>query len=197
MKSISVCCSENVLAELESKKRKLLRKLAVDSLVLVREVCTSADEALVVVLEKSHLVLIKTKLVLLLINRLHPLEKVIVKRHIHRILCKHRRDLLCDLLLFIIGMCLHHSIEDACHLAESLAGILHSLDCVLECRLLLICYDCIDLSLSLCDTLLECWKVVFILDLVELRSTERRRRLCQKRILHVATDKCKRCACDK
>ena len=92
----------------------------------------------------------------------------------------------------------HEVVEDTSHLVQSLTGIFHRLDGVLKCRLFLICHDGIDLSLSFFDTFLECRKIVFVRDLVELRSAERSGRLRQKRILHSATaDKCKRCACNK
>ena len=90
MEGVCVCSGKDVLAELESCERKFLRPLAVESLILVREVGSTAYEALVVVLEEGHLILSETEFVPLLIDSLHLLEKVVVERHVHRVLCEHR-----------------------------------------------------------------------------------------------------------
>ena len=198
MECVGVSCSQNVLAELECCERKFLRPLAVESLVLIREVSSTTDEALVVVFKKLELVLVQAEFILLLIDCLHPLEKVIVQRHIHRVLREHRRHLLGHCLHRVIGIGLHEVVEDTGNLVKGLAGVFHRLDSILECRLVRIGYNGVNLGLGLCNSCLESRKIMFVLDLVELRSTERCGRLSQKRILHVATaDKCKRCACNK
>ena len=173
MESVRVCRSKNVLAELECCERKFLRPLAVKSLILVREVCTAAYEALVVVLKKLELILVQAEFILLLIDCLHPLEKVIVQRHIHRVLREHRRHLLGHCLHRVIGIGLHEVIEDTGHLIKSLAGIFHGFDRIFKSRFIRIRHNGIDLCLRLCYSCLESRKVVFVLDLVELGSPER------------------------
>ena len=83
MESVRVCRSKNVLAELKSRKRKFLRPLAIESLILVRKVCATTYEALIVILKESKLILLKAELTLLLIISLYSLEKVVVKRNVH------------------------------------------------------------------------------------------------------------------
>ena len=173
MESIGICCSEHILAELESSERKFFCPLAVHSLVLLRKVCTTTNETLVVILKKNHLILLKTELVSLLIHSLHSLEKRCVQRYVHRIFGKHRRHLLGNLLHFVTCVSLHKVEEDTCNLIQCLACISHSLDCVFECRLVRIGNDSVDLSLSLFDSGLESRKIMFCLDLVKLRCTER------------------------
>ena len=173
MQGICIGCGKNILSELKCRQRKFLRKLAIFSFLIFRKICTSTHKALVAILKKSHLIHIQTKAVLLIIHSLHPLEQRSIERYIHRELCHLRSDLLSDLLHGIACVSLHYIIEYAGNLVEGLSRKFHRFNSVLESRLIRIgCYG-IDLSLTLCDSSLKGREIMFCLDLVKLRRSER------------------------
>ena len=78
------------------------------------------------------------------------------------------------------------SVEDACHSVEQHATLFEGEDGVLEGRLLLVVDNLLDVGTLLLDSSFDSRKIVTLLNLTEIRSSERKVALLQERILTTA-----------
>ena len=183
----AVVLGEEVVVETNGEQRQFLVDLSQASLLLLVEECTLTSCVLVHLLHETNLLGIQLCLVALVVYHFDALEELIVHRDCIVVGSQERHHLLLyGHHLVVVHRCAHHS-EDVRNRCEHHARTVELENCILECRLLLVGQDKLNLAIVECHSLLESGLVVLGLDAVEWWYTVRSLPLCEQRIAGIAS----------
>ncbi len=157
-------------------------ELAQARLVGVGQLCASAHQAVVVMLDQALLHRVQLQRVTLVVQRLHAGEQLRVEVDFVLVRGQLRGDVFLDLLARFGAIGLDQAEEDARHAVQGLAAALHRHDGVVEGGRLGVVGDLADVGQVLAHAFFEGRRVVAVLDLVELRRLERQRAGAQQRV---------------
>ena len=191
----SVGCSEHILLKLQRERGEFLGDFPILLLLLVGEVCTTAHEVVIGVLQKFCVLLIEVEALPLLIYSLHPLPERRVEVYIVREGDEFRLHFKCQSLHLVACLVAIEHKEDGRNMVEQCATALHCYDSILEGGSLGIVHNSINLSPCLCQCVVERRHIVFQLYFRELGSSEGTIALFNKGVVlnRIATHHYSRC----
>jgi len=118
-----------------------------------------------------------------LVNRLHPLEQLVVQKDVVLRGRELRGDGFLDLLKLVVRVRARQAVEDHLHAGERLTASLQRDDRVVERRLSRVVRDLLDFRALLPQPFLESGLEVVVADLVEGRRVERQLALAEQGVL--------------